>query len=145
MLYQSSWPVPVFAFLLFVAANFRSLAQSAPPRLLEDSSFINTTEVTEFAGGTKTLVRYLNQQVRYPKAAADAGISGRVFTSFVVDTTGCISAITILKGLGYGCDEEAIRVISEMPRWKPGKESGQAVQVKYNLPVQFPPAALKKP
>ncbi len=137
MSHRFSCPAPVLSFLLFVAITSGSLAQSDPSRKIEDSSFIHTTEVPEFPGGTKALVRYLNQQVRYPKAAADARINGRVFTSFVVDTTGCISAITILKGLGYGCDEEALRVIRQMPRWKPGKQSGRAVRVRYNLPVAF--------
>ncbi len=84
-------------------------------------------------------MRYLTENTRYPEAAKQAGITGRVFASFVIDTAGHVSQAQVLKGLGYGCDEEAIRLINKLPRWKPGTQSGRVVAVKYNLPVNFPP------
>lgn len=94
----------------------------------------------EFPGGSKALMRYIQDNVRYPEAARQAGITGRVFTSFIIDTAGYISQIQVLKEIGYGCDEEAVRLINGLPRWKPGTMSGRGVvAVKYNLPIDFPP------
>ncbi|RIV24918.1 energy transducer TonB [Fibrisoma montanum] len=103
-------------------------------------TFINTVKEPAFPGGQKALTNYMRQQVRYPKAAEQAGVRGRVFASFVIDTLGFvdISTIKILKGLGYGCDEEAVRVIRHMPRWTPGTNSGKVWAVLYNLPIYFP-------
>lgn len=106
----------------------------------QDAVFINTVKEPAFPGGQKALINYLHQQVRYPKAAEQAGVKGRVFASFVIDTLGFvdISTIKILKELGYGCDEEAVRVIRHMPRWTPGTNSGKVWPVLYNLPIYFP-------
>jgi len=93
----------------------------------------------EFPGGKKALMRYIRESVRYPEAAKKAGVTGRVFASFVIDTVGQVSQVQILKGLGYGCDEEAVQIVSGLPRWKPGTQSGRVVAVKYNLPIDFPP------
>lgn len=93
----------------------------------------------EFPGGRKALAAYMRQHVQYPDSAAQARITGRVFVSFVIDTTGQVSNLTVLKSLGYGCDREAVRVIKAMPRWIPGTQSGKPIRVKYNLPILFPP------
>jgi protein TonB len=91
----------------------------------------------EFPGGTAEMYKYLSKNIKYPSAASRANVSGRVFMSFVVNTDGSIQDVSVLKGLGFGCDEEAIRVVKAMPKWKPGKQSGRAVRVKYNLPINF--------
>ncbi|WP_192579080.1 energy transducer TonB [Fibrisoma limi] len=103
-------------------------------------TFINTVQEPAFPVGQKALANYLRQQVRYPKAAEQAGVRGRAFASFVIDTLGFveISTIKILKGLGYGCDEEAVRMIRHMPRWTPATNSGKVCAVRYNLPIYFP-------
>lgn len=75
--------------------------------------------------------------IHYTTEAQKAGVKGRVFISFVVEPEGTITNIQLLKGLGYGCDEEAIRVINAMPCWAPGSQSGRPLRVKYNLPVLF--------
>lgn len=80
---------------------------------------------------------YLKKQTHYSDSAAKAGIIGRVFVSFIVEPDGQLTNITLLKGLGFGCDEEAIRVIEAMPRWNPGRQSGRAIRVEYNLPIAF--------
>ena len=91
----------------------------------------------EFPGGRQALENYLLATVRYPPEAQKAGVKGRVFVSFVIEPDGTITHIQLLKGLGYGCDEEAIRVINAMPCWAPGGQSGRPLRVKYNLPVLF--------
>lgn len=94
-------------------------------------------EQPEFPGGTEEMYKFLGENIKYPESAAKANVAGRVFLSFVVTETGETKDITVLKGIGYGCDAEAIRVLSKFPKWKPGKQSGQAVNVRYNLPINF--------
>lgn len=94
-------------------------------------------EMPEFPGGDKALRQYLSGNIRYPADARVNQISGTVYLSFVVDKEGEISGIKLLRGIGGGCEEEAMRVVGKMPRWSPGKQNGKAVQVQMNLPVNF--------
>ena len=80
---------------------------------------------------------FIGTNIRYPKYAQDHGISGRVLVRFVVETDGSITNVEVLQGIGGGCDEEAVRVVKSMPKWKPGKQRGKAVRVQFNLPVRF--------
>lgn len=102
-----------------------------------DAPFTVVEQQPEFPGGLDALRTFLGKNLNYPRMAASSGVSGRVYVSFVVNTDGSLTDIQILKGIGFGCDEEAIRVMQKMPRWKPGKQSGRAVRVKYNLPISF--------
>lgn len=99
--------------------------------------FIVVEKMPEFAGGQEALLRYLRSHLRYPSAALAEGIGGRVFLSFVVQADGSISEVTVLKGLGYGLDEEAQRVVRQMPNWTPGYQSKHAVPVRFTLPITF--------
>jgi len=78
-----------------------------------------------------------NSKIREPAMAKDAGIKGKVYVTFVVDKDGSIADVKVLRGIGGGCDEEAMRVVKGMPRWSPGKQRGKAVRVQYNLPINF--------
>lgn len=99
--------------------------------------FINVVEEPSYPGGISELKKYLMANVAYPAAADSAQIKGRVFVSFIIEIDGQLMDITVLKGLGYGCDEEAVRVVRMMPRWIPGRQSGKLVRVRYNLPILF--------
>lgn len=105
-------------------------AKTEPP-------FTIVEQQPEYPGGLDALRTFLGNNLRYPRAAASSGVSGRVYVSFVVNTDGSLTDLQVLKGIGFGCDEEAIRVMQKMPRWRPGKQSGRAVRVKYNLPISF--------
>lgn len=94
-------------------------------------------QMPEFPGGESELYKYLENNIKYPPVARDAGISGSVYVKFVVNEDGKISGITILRGIGGGCDEEVIRIIKSMPPWKPGKQNGIPVPVYFNLPIKF--------
>ena len=83
------------------------------------------------------MMEYVAKNVVYPKEAQEKGISGRVFVGFVVEKDGSIGEVKLLRGIGGGCDEEAIRVIKGMPKWKPGKMKGEAVRVSYQMPINF--------
>lgn len=83
------------------------------------------------------LSKYLENHLNYPEAAKSIGLEGRVVVQFVVNTDGSISDALIVKHLGAGCDEEALRVISSMPKWKPGKQNGATIRVLYRQPITF--------
>ncbi|UFH57448.1 TonB family protein [Spirosoma sp. KNUC1025] len=102
-----------------------------------DLPFVAVEQMPEFPGGIEALQKFLGNTLKYPRAAAAAGVSGRVYVSFVVNADGTLTDLQLLKGIGFGCDEEAIRVMQKMPRWRPGKQSGRAVRVKFNLPIAF--------
>lgn len=91
----------------------------------------------EFPGGIRELGNYLGRNIRYPSAAQRANVQGKVFVSFIVGEDGTIRDPKILKGIGFGCDEEALRITLNMPKWTPGKQNGKAVAVQYNLPIAF--------
>ncbi len=118
-----------------VAAPSKGKVVEAAPE--PEKIFTVVEQQPEFPGGTSEMYKYLGKNIKYPSAASRANVSGRVFMSFVVNVDGSIQDVTVLKGLGFGCDEEATRVVKAMPKWKPGKQSGRAVRVKYNLPINF--------
>lgn len=91
----------------------------------------------EFPGGTAELFKYLGKAIKYPVIAQENGIQGRVVCSFVVNRDGSIVDIQVMRGVDPSLDKEAIRVISEMPKWQPGEQRGKPVRVRFILPVQF--------
>lgn len=94
-------------------------------------------EMPSFPGGESYLIRYLSENITYPEEARVYGISGTVYLSFHVGKDGNVSEVKVIRGIGGGCDEEAVRVVQSMPAWRPGKLKGQPVIVQYNLPVKF--------
>ena len=115
--------------------------QPAPPVDVEieekTKEWIIVEQMPEYAGGLAALSKFLQKNLRYPNPASNAGVSGKVYVQFVVGQDGAISKVDVLKGLGFGCDEEAERVIKLMPHWSAGKQSGRAVAVKFTLPINF--------
>ena len=90
-----------------------------------------------YPGGDQKLMEFIAKGIKYPQIARETGIQGRVFVGFVVEPDGSVSNVKVLRGIGGGCDEEAMRVVKSMPKWKPGKQRGKAVRVSYMLPVNF--------
>jgi TonB family protein len=91
----------------------------------------------EFIGGQAKMYQYLGENIKYPAAAQRANISGRVFVKFVVEDDGAIGDVEVMKGIGFGCDKEAIRVVKSMPKWNPGVQNGKNVRVYYNMPIVY--------
>ncbi len=91
----------------------------------------------EFPGGMEALYKYLAQNIKYPQLARDNNITGKVYVTFVVERDGSIANPRVLRDIGGGCGQEAIRVVKAMPKWAPGKQRGKAVRVQFNLPVNF--------
>lgn len=113
----------------------QSLAKKAVR--VEGQVFTVVEQQPEFSGGMAQLSKYLSENLNYPAAAQEVNAEGRVFVSFIVTKTGEVADVKILKGIGYGTEEEAARVVSQMPRWIPGRHNGQFVNVRFNLPIHF--------
>ena len=90
-----------------------------------------------YPGGEAALYQFLSSQIRYPPDALENKVEGKVFVRFVINPDGSITKVNVLRGIGYGCDEEAIRVVKMMPSWIPGEEKGQKVPVFSSLAVNF--------
>ena len=103
----------------------------------DDAPLIFAEQMPEFPGGTASLNKWLSRNINYPETAVNLGLHGRVYLNFVVDKNGSISDIKVTRGVDEILDKEAIRVISEMPKWKPGRQNGQPVKVAYNIYISF--------
>ncbi len=107
------------------------------PEEVTEEIFVVVEEAPKFPGGESALMKYLNDNIRYPVIAQENGIQGRVTCQFVVERDGSISDVQVVRGQDPSLDKEAVRVIQGMPRWKPGKQRGAPVRVRYTLPVLF--------
>lgn len=107
------------------------------PKEEENKVFDVVEQMPSFPGGNAALMNYLGQNIKYPVIAEENGIQGRVIVQFVVGKDGHISDVRVAKSVDPSLDKEAVRVVRSMPRWIPGKQNGQAVTVRYTLPVTF--------
>ncbi len=103
----------------------------------EEEVFLVVEEDPEFPGGLDALSKFIADNIKYPQLAKENNITGRVFVSFVVEKDGRVGQVKILRDIGGGCGNEAVRVVKMMPKWKPGKQRGKAVRTQFNLPVNF--------
>ncbi len=108
-----------------------------PKEEKEDEIFLIVENQPEPQGGMEAFYKYVGKNINYPKQARRMGVEGRVFVQFVVDKDGSLNDIKVIKGIGSGCDEEAIRVLKEAPNWKPGKQRGRPVKVRMSIPIFF--------
>lgn len=102
-----------------------------------DEIFVIVEKMPTYPGGVQAFYKYVKKKMKYPSQARRMGIEGKVFVQFVVGKDGVISEVKVIRGVGAGCDEEAIRVIKSSPRWSPGKQRGKAVKVRMVLPITF--------
>ncbi|MDY0215711.1 MAG: energy transducer TonB [Bacteroidales bacterium] len=105
--------------------------------VVEAEIFTVVEENPMFPGGDEARMNFLRENIKYPQMARESGIQGTVYVTFVVEPSGNITNIKILRGIGGGCDEEALRVVRQMPKWKPGKQRGKSVRVQFNMPIRF--------
>jgi TonB family protein len=103
----------------------------------EDTVYQIVEQMPQYTGGEEAMMKYVAENIKYPQAAKDKNISGRVFVGFVIEKDGSVSNVKVVRGIGGGCDEEAARVIKEMPKWKPGMQKGKPVRVNYMMPIFF--------
>lgn len=118
---------------------FNEVVDEAVEEPGEDPNMIYTIveQPAEFPGGMAAMMKFISQNMKYPSQARRMGTEGSVFVEFVVDQAGKIGDAKVIKGIGSGCDEEAVRVVNKMPPWKPGKQNGKPVRVRFVLPLKF--------
>jgi protein TonB len=108
-----------------------------PPEEEQDSIYVKPDKMPQYRGGMDGLYRYLRENIRYPEKAAKKNIQGKVLVSFVVDKNGKIKQVKLVESVDKALDKEALRVVSNMPRWIPGEKEGKKVNVRFTLPVIF--------
>ena len=104
---------------------------------VDDEVFVVVEEQAEFPGGMDSMYAYIQKNLKYPEAAEEKGIEGRVFVSFIIERDGSITNVKCLRGIGGGCDEAAMEVVKNMPKWQPAKQRGKEVRCQFNLPIRF--------
>lgn len=109
----------------------------APINTNLQGSFIQYEQMPQFPGGEKEMVKFIKSNLKYPDMARKTGVSGTVIINFIVQSDGKISNIKAIRGIGSGCDEEAVRIFRLMPDWIPGKNCGKPVSFRYTIPVRF--------
>ena len=136
-------PAGKFAFqdLSLINGNVHKRENPSSKKYVEvskDSIYSVTEEMPQFPGGPNELMKYLGENIKYPQSAIDNKIEGRVFVSFVIEKDGSVTNAEVLRGIDKNCDAEALRVVSSMPKWKPGiNEDGDPVRCKFTVPVVF--------
>lgn len=105
--------------------------------IVEAEIFTVVEQMPEFPGGAAEMTRFIQKNIKYPMMARESDIQGRVYVNFVVEPDGSVSNVTVMRGIGGGCDEEAVRIVSMMPKWNPGKQRGVAVRCSFTVPIVF--------
>jgi len=108
------------------------------PLAVQPPQTLDVAEVMpEFEGGTKAMYKFLQKHLRYPRADQRIGLQGTVFVRFIIDITGTVTGVEVIRGVGGSLDKEAMRVIALMPKWKPGSQHGTPVNIRMILPIKF--------
>ena len=127
-------------FLLLLSAILltnMAFCQEEKKVSVDDEVFVVVEEQAEFPGGLDSMYAYIHKNLKYPELAKEKGIEGRVFVNFIIEKDGSISNVKILRGIGGGCEEAAVEMVKNMPKWKPGKQRGKPVRFQFNLPIKF--------
>lgn len=127
-----------YTFICLFFFSFLAIAQEGRGKGENSEEVFTVVErPPQFPGGEEKMMEYIGNKLNYPREARENGIQGRVVIQFVIDEKGRVTDAKVVKGIGYGCDEEALRVIRKMPRWKPGTQRGKKVKVRYVIPIRF--------
>ena len=131
------WRLLATLSVLAILFTVNTTATAQNKKTSNDKVFEKVEDMPEFPGGEQAMMDFVAKNVQYPKEAMEKEISGRVLVGFIVEKDGSISETEVVKGIGGGCDEEAVRVVKAMPKWKPGKQKGKPVRVHFMLPLTF--------
>lgn len=131
----------VFVALALSCATYAANAQSKPklnkPNPNANMVFTAVEKSAEFPGGLEKFGPYLAKTIKYPAAARNKNVQGKVYVQFVVEKDGSLADMKVIRGIGSGCDEEAMRALQTGPKWKPGTQNGKAVRQQYTVPISF--------
>ena len=119
----------IMFFMAFVSVS--AYSQS------DDEVYIMVEKRAEFPGGQSEMLKYIQDNRQYPDEAKENDVHGKVLVRFIVERDGTLSDVKVMRGIGSGCDEEAVRVITSMPKWKPGEQGGKTVRTSLTLPATF--------
>ncbi|PKP01265.1 MAG: energy transducer TonB [Bacteroidetes bacterium HGW-Bacteroidetes-9] len=117
--------------------EYKPIVSNEEEEVAEAEIFTVVEESPSFPGGDAARIKFLMDNMKYPQIARESSIQGTVYVTFVVEKNGNVTDVRVLRGIGGGCDEEAVRVIKAMPKWSPGKQRGKAVRVQFNMPIKF--------
>ena len=117
--------------------NFNEGVPGGEEEEASNEIFMVVEEMPQFPGGDAALLSYIGKSLKYPVIAQENGIQGRVVVTFVIEKDGSVANVEVVRGKDPALDKEAVRVIKNMPKWKPGQQRGKPVRVKYTLPVNF--------
>ncbi len=123
--------------LIGLLFGFSSSLMAQGPVIIEDKPVYGVEFMPQFPGGEEALLKFIKDNLHYPKVAAEVGIEGRVTIRFVVNKIGEVTDVTVIRGLDPSCDKEAVRVVKLMPNWTPGRQNGKNVPVYYTLPIVY--------
>ncbi|UOQ97376.1 energy transducer TonB [Hymenobacter sp. 5317J-9] len=137
----SALAAPFFASLLVLLALARPAAAQGEAEEEKVYTYVEQMPQLPGSGGNQAIVAAIQERLVYPEQARRDNVTGRVFVSFTVTTTGGVKSIKVVKGIGAGCDEATIAAVSQLPRFIPGKQNGRAVSVSFTVPATFPPAS----
>ncbi|NNT70594.1 hypothetical protein HKT18_00050 [Flavobacterium sp. IMCC34852] len=129
--------IKVLFFMLFSMLGFAQNVEPAASPNTDDNSIYNTSGIEvkpEFPGGLNEFYKYIGKNYKTPNVK---GLKGKVFVTFVIEKDGSLSDIKVIRDIGLGTGEEAIRVLKECPKWIPGEQNGQKVRVMYALPISI--------
>ncbi len=125
-------------FILLYFMPFIGFAQETPERdSTKEIIFTYVEDQPEFPEGADAMMMYLKKSIRYPSDALEKKVQGIVYVNFVVSEIGEITKAKVIRGISESIDKEALRVVNEMPTWKPGTQNGKAVKVSFNVPINF--------
>lgn len=125
-------------FILLLILPFIGFSQETPERdTTKEVIFTYVEDQPEFPDGNDAMMKYLNKSIRYPSDALEKKVQGIVYVNFVVSEIGEITKAKVIRGISESIDKEALRVVNEMPTWKPGTQNGKAVKVSLNIPINF--------
>lgn len=132
-------PANKFAFqnLYLLKQDDADETSSQKPQVTQDSLYRVTEVMPEYPGGPNEMMRYIQENIKYPQSAIDNKIEGRVFVTFVVEKDGSISNAAVMRGIDKECDAEALRVVSSMPKWNPGQHKGEVVRTQFTIPIIY--------
>ena len=132
-------PANKFAFqnLYLLKQDDADETSSQKPQVTQDSIYRVSEVMPEYPGGPNEMMRYIQENIKYPQSAIDNKIEGRVFVTFVVEKDGSISNAAVLRGIDKECDAEALRVVSSMPKWNPGQHKGEVVRTQFTIPIIY--------
>jgi protein TonB len=124
-------------FIILSLAIFAVNVSNAQTSQTDDVVYEKVDNLPEYPGGMKEMFTYIGKNLKYPEPAVKANVTGKVFVKMIIEKDGSINTASIVKGIGFGCDEEVQRIVKAMPKWSAGMKDGKAVRTAYVLPVMF--------